>query len=288
MLAAITHGRLIRRGAARTGGIVVALIGHLAVLSALGYQQAPEPILGELPTAIAIDIVSAPAPQAAISRWPVARDPSSRWQESFALHRRPARADVTHHLGCTLPRRRVADTHTQPALDFRHAEGRLCRDATGWLWATVAMAGLIIVLTVPFGLTREPQSMAQPQSAHRPSLGFALSRSEVRYGLLLTAAFEIGVRLTQGMIGPFLVDAGLDLSTLGILNGVGGTIAGLAGTFLGGVIVRWCGPRRAVLLAATLQATVLILLALAVVVGIKSYPVLVTITILHLSIGVEL
>lgn len=94
-------------------------------------------------------------------------------------------------------------------------------------------------------------------------------------------AVEIGVRLTQGMIGPFLVDAGLDLSTLGVLNGVGGTIAGLAGTFLGGVIVRRCGPQRAVLLAATLQATVLILLALAVVAGIKSYPVLVAITILQ-------
>lgn len=103
----------------------------------------------------------------------------------------------------------------------------------------------------------------------------------MRYGLLLTAAFEIGVRLTQGMIGPFLVDAGLDLSTLGILNGVGGTIAGLVGTFLGGVIVRWCGPQRAVLLAAALQATVLILLALAVVAGTKSYPVLIAITILQ-------
>lgn len=79
MLAAITHGGLIRRGVARTGGIVVALIGHLAMLSALGYQQAPEPILGERPTAIAVDIVSAPAPQAATaSRQPATADDDSR------------------------------------------------------------------------------------------------------------------------------------------------------------------------------------------------------------------
>ncbi|GAB1717476.1 MAG: hypothetical protein NTAFB05_25180 [Nitrobacter sp.] len=67
MPAAIAHGGLIRRGVARTGGIAVVLIGHLAVLSALGYQRAGEPILGELPTVIAVDIVSAPAPLAAMT-----------------------------------------------------------------------------------------------------------------------------------------------------------------------------------------------------------------------------
>ncbi|PZA13778.1 MFS transporter [Rhodopseudomonas palustris] len=151
----------------------------------------------------------------------------------------------------------------------------------GWQGAAAAMASLIVVLTLPFALTREPQSAARPQTAHRPSLGFALSRPEVRYGLLLTVAFEIGVRLTQGMIGPFLVDVGIDLATLGILNGIGGTIAGLAGTLVGGVMVRWLRPRRAVLLAATLQAAVLIVLALVVMAGVQSYMALVTIAILQ-------
>lgn len=151
----------------------------------------------------------------------------------------------------------------------------------GWLWAAVAMAGLVAVLTVPFALTREPQPSIRPQNAHRPSLSFALSRPEVRYGLLLTVAFEIGVRLTQGMIGPFLIDVGIDLAMLGVLNGIGGTIAGLAGTLLGGVIVRYFGAQRAVLLAATLQAAVLIVLALAVMAGVKSYPALIAIAILQ-------
>ena len=65
MPAVSAHGGLIRRCVGRTGGIAVALIGHLAVLVALYYQQASEPILGEAPTAVTVDIVSAPAPTAA-------------------------------------------------------------------------------------------------------------------------------------------------------------------------------------------------------------------------------
>ncbi|OJU26469.1 MAG: hypothetical protein BGN91_01570 [Nitrobacter sp. 62-13] len=79
MLAAITYGGRIRRSVARTGGVTVALIGHLAVLFALGYQQTSETILGEQPAAIAVDIVSAPPPQATIaSRQPTTADDDSR------------------------------------------------------------------------------------------------------------------------------------------------------------------------------------------------------------------
>jgi protein TonB len=42
----------------------VALIGHVAVLSALAYQRTNETILGEPPVAITVDIVSVPAPHA--------------------------------------------------------------------------------------------------------------------------------------------------------------------------------------------------------------------------------
>jgi hypothetical protein len=56
----------IRRGVARSGGVVVALIGHLTVLSAVGYQSASEMILGELPAAITVAIVFEPPPHAVV------------------------------------------------------------------------------------------------------------------------------------------------------------------------------------------------------------------------------
>lgn len=53
MVAAARHSGWVRRVTARSGGTVVALVGHLAVLFALGYESASE--------AITVEIVFAPA-----------------------------------------------------------------------------------------------------------------------------------------------------------------------------------------------------------------------------------
>lgn len=69
----------IRRGVARSGAVVVALIGHLAVLSAIGYQSASETILGERPAAITVAVIFEPPPHAAVpSQEPATADDDSR------------------------------------------------------------------------------------------------------------------------------------------------------------------------------------------------------------------
>jgi protein TonB len=88
--AATAHGGLIRRGVGRTGGIAVALVGHLAVLVALYYQQASEPIPGELPTAITVDIVSAPAPPAVAASQETATSDEDGREHDVASDQRPA------------------------------------------------------------------------------------------------------------------------------------------------------------------------------------------------------
>ncbi|GGC74703.1 MFS transporter [Chelatococcus reniformis] len=136
----------------------------------------------------------------------------------------------------------------------------------GWTVAVLSLASMIAVLTLPFALAGEPGRPLPPGTA-RPSLRAAWARPAIRWGLLLTVAFEIGVRLVQGMIGPLLIDGGLDLATLGMINGLGGVIAGVSGTLAGGALVRALGARRAVLTAAALQALTLALLAAAVAGG---------------------
>jgi len=76
--------------------------------------------------------------------------------------------------------------------------------------------------------------------------------------------FELGGRLAQALSGPFLIDAGLGLATLGLLNGGGGVAAGLAGTALGGLLSHRLGAGRAMLAVALLQAATLCGLALVI------------------------
>ncbi|PYF02223.1 MFS transporter (putative signal transducer) [Rhodopseudomonas faecalis] len=150
----------------------------------------------------------------------------------------------------------------------------------GWMWAGLAMAALIVVLTMPFMATAEPDRVID-HKARRPSLAFALARPAVRWGLVLTVLIEIGVRLAQGVVGPFLIDAGIDLAVLGMLNGIGGAIAGIGGTVVGGALVRWLGPRRALLIGAALQALALATLAAAAMLVADNAPWLVAAVILQ-------
>ena len=148
----------------------------------------------------------------------------------------------------------------------------------GWSIATLSMAALVLAMAVPFAMTREPGRTDARDIAHRPNLGFAFARSEVRLGLLMTVIFDVGARLAMGVAGPFLIDAGVDLAVLGWANGFGGALAGIAGTFVGGGLVRFLGTRRGVLVAAMLQLVPLLLLAWSAWAGIKLHEWLIALT----------
>ncbi|HZO45249.1 MAG TPA: MFS transporter [Xanthobacteraceae bacterium] len=150
----------------------------------------------------------------------------------------------------------------------------------GWGAAVVLLAGALMLLVVPFALVRETTATASGSIPHRPSLRFALARKEVRLGLLITALFEAGIRLAQGMVNPFLVDAGADLATLGLLTGVGAAAAGIVGTACGGLVVRLAGASRAVVIALVLQTAIVALLCVAAMSATKAISLLLALAIL--------
>lgn len=133
----------------------------------------------------------------------------------------------------------------------------------GWAQALLAAALAIVLLSVPMMLLREPPRDRALAADHRPGLLHALRRPEVRTGLLLMLLSSVGVRLTLGMFGPFLLDKGLSLEELGWFFGTLHIGAGLTGAFLGGVLVRAAPGWRAVWMAVSLKALVLTALALA-------------------------
>ncbi|MFD2815698.1 hypothetical protein ACFSYD_17150 [Paracoccus aerius] len=112
----------------------------------------------------------------------------------------------------------------------------------GWTGAVWCMAGLVSVLLVWFALTAR-KSAPSPAGGARPSLRRALARRDIRQGLMLTAIFVVAQKLSLGMLGPFLIDTGISLATVGLLNGFGSLVLGLVGALLGGAAVqRWgCG-----------------------------------------------
>ncbi|MCC7250311.1 MFS transporter [Hyphomicrobium sp.] len=137
---------------------------------------------------------------------------------------------------------------------------------TATLWLIVAL----LVLSLPFVLLARAERPVAAHAPHIPSLRFALARPEVRTGLLLVVLGGIGPRISASLTGPFLIDRGVDLGVVGILNGTASLTAGLAGTVIGGAVVHWLGARRAAVTALGLD--VLALLALLGVSQVASPP----------------
>jgi MFS transporter, putative signal transducer len=130
-----------------------------------------------------------------------------------------------------------------------------------WGQAMIVMAVLLMLLGLPFVLS--PAITPIDGRSHRPSLRDALSRAEMRKGLALAALYAVSQKWGLAMLGPFLVDSGLDLDSLGIVNGAGGMVLGFGCALLGGALVRSWGARAIMVLALFLQAVALLGLAAA-------------------------
>ena len=142
----------------------------------------------------------------------------------------------------------------------------------GWRPAALVMAALLLVLALPFLMS--PPAVSAGSPTRTPSLMQALARREMRRGLLLAAVFVTAQKWGVSMLGPFLVDAGLDLTSLGVINGLGGLAVGFASALAGGALVRLWGARVVMVLALGLQALALAGLAVAALRGLPQ-PVLV-------------
>lgn len=114
----------------------------------------------------------------------------------------------------------------------------------GWQAGMLAMAALALLLTLPCFATREPPRDLQRQAGHRPSLRYALGRPAMRWGLLAVVLCQTGLRLIQGMTGPFMIDNGIAPAQLGLLTGTLGTALCLCCVVLAGLPIRRWGAHR--------------------------------------------
>ena len=151
-------------------------------------------------------------------------------------------------------------------------------DLSGWQAASFAMAGLVCLLGLPF-LLGIANRLPEETRSHIPSLAAALRRPLLRRGLLVAAVYVAAQKMALGMIGPFLVDSGLSLSTIGLVNGMGSLFVGFGLALAGGLFVRIWGIRTVLLLALALQSACLLCFAAAATIGPFPAPLLVILAI---------
>ena len=133
----------------------------------------------------------------------------------------------------------------------------------GWQLSYTALAFLIVPILLPVWFMREPEVLEREATKHAPWHGWQgyirlfadfLTRERMGWWLITVATFKAGDSLASRMIGPLLSDHGLPLSDIGLLTGVFGATAGLAGALLGGLFLLRLGHFKALLIFGALQA----------------------------------
>ncbi len=141
-------------------------------------------------------------------------------------------------------------------------------DHVGWTQATLVMSGVLVALALPFMATRDSGWSARPDRP-RQSLKAALKRPEVRSGLVIVALYVLGQKWSMVLLTPFVVDSGVGLSTVGLLNGIGVTAMGLAGALGGGYLVRRFGSFPVMTVSLAAQSVVILGFAIYAYLGLR-------------------
>lgn len=117
------------------------------------------------------------------------------------------------------------------------------------------MAVLLAVATLPVATLREGPRVAplrfDPTELVRGLLALGPA------WILALASYKAGDAAASGMLKTLLVDAGWTIDGLGLLFGLGGSTAGLAGALIGGWLTDQVGRSRAVVGFGVVQACVL-------------------------------
>lgn len=151
-------------------------------------------------------------------------------------------------------------------------------DRMGWSPAVYLMALGVLVLGLPFIFGPPARSVVEIRD-HAPSLMVALRRPQIRKGLLIAAIYVAAQKWGLSMLGPFLIDYGFDLATIGVLNGLGSMLVGFGGALLGGALVRLWGASFVLILTILVQAALLFAFAFFNFDGTASKPVIIAVAI---------
>jgi MFS transporter (putative signal transducer) len=131
----------------------------------------------------------------------------------------------------------------------------LLYDAWGWQATVLVVAALS---ALPLAAAAFLDEAPAPPDGGQASLRAFFARPTAVRLLLLTMLYRASEGLLVAMEGPYLVEQGLSLSTIGLVTGTSAALAGLFGAILAGVLIARTGART-MLAVAGLFRTVLFL-----------------------------
>ncbi|GIZ10617.1 MFS transporter [Pseudomonas sp. NCCP-436] len=146
----------------------------------------------------------------------------------------------------------------------------LVMDPLGWNLSLGLLAGLILLMSVPIWCFPEqrllPRHEVPAQAGRGPRLLLThyrglLAQPGIWAWLVVLLTFKLGDALGSPMIRPMLVDQGWSSSQLGLLT-LAGSLVGIGGALLGGLLYARVGVQRALILSGILQAMGIATLAL--------------------------
>lgn len=133
----------------------------------------------------------------------------------------------------------------------------------GWDLTMAAMAGLLVVFLLPIALVDETSSNGRWKRAPRPSIRRFFKRPDVLPVLVFLMPLAIGIGLGFGMVQPRLVDLGLTLDQIGLINGVFTCVALFTGGPLAAFLIGRFGLAAILPAGIALNAATLVLMASA-------------------------
>jgi MFS family permease len=138
---------------------------------------------------------------------------------------------------------------------------------SNWSVMFLGMAALLVLTTVPVLWLREPPASPATVPARAGSLALAWWRRATTPGMVALAGliicYRFGDQLLSSLIAPFLVDQGLDKTTIALMKGAVGSATSIAGALLGGWLVLALGRRWALLGSGLAQAACFVLYIVA-------------------------
>jgi MFS family permease len=129
---------------------------------------------------------------------------------------------------------------------------------TNWEVTFLCMAGLLALATVPTFALKEsgPASEGPKHTAAQLVIGWIqrlLTPGILRFALIIFL-YRFGDQMVATLLGPFLIDQGMDKESIALMKGTVGSATSLFGALIGGWLAFSAGRRTAVLASGVAQA----------------------------------